>query len=96
MPVEETMWDVFVSRNLLDRRDEQLRTVLAGVIAERLPRNKKLLRVVAWSPNGGCLFAPKAGVHRFAVTYEVQLPHSAVSDKARHWALLPGVAARAS
>ncbi|GAC1634915.1 MAG: hypothetical protein NVS4B6_01020 [Mycobacterium sp.] len=43
------------------------------MIAERLPKGKKLLRVVAWSPNAGNLFDPKAGMRRYAVAYEVQL-----------------------
>jgi hypothetical protein len=67
------MWDVLITRDVLDRDDNQLRTVLEGVIAKRLPREKKLLRVVAWSPNAGCLFTPRAGVRRYAVAYEVRL-----------------------
>jgi hypothetical protein len=73
MPVEETMWDVLVSHSLQVRHDEHLRTVLARMIAERLPKGKTLLRVVAWSPNAGNLFAPKAGMRRYAVAYEVRL-----------------------
>jgi hypothetical protein len=67
------MWDVLITRDMLDQNDNQLRTVLAGAIAERLPREKKLLRVVAWSANAGCLFTPEAGVRRYAVAYEVRL-----------------------
>ena len=67
------MWDVLVTRDMLDRYDDQLRNVLARAIAKRLPRDKKLLRVVAWSPNAGCLFTPRPGVRRYAVAYEVRL-----------------------
>jgi hypothetical protein len=73
MPVEETMWDVVVTRQLSDRYDEQLRAILARAVAKRLPRNKKLLRIVAWSQNAGCLFPPKPGMRRYAVAYEVCL-----------------------
>jgi hypothetical protein len=71
MPVEETMWDVRVTREI-DRHDDQMRAVLARAIAKRLPRHKKLVRVVAWSQNAGRLFAPEAGVRRYAVAYEVR------------------------
>ena len=67
------MWDVLVSQSLRVRHDEHLRTVLAGMIAERLPKGKTLLRVVAWSANAGNLFTPKAGMRRYAVAYVVQL-----------------------
>lgn len=73
MPVEETMWNVGVPRDI-DRYDtERLRAVLADVIRERLSPGKRLLRVVAWSANGGALFRPKPGARRFAVAYEVAL-----------------------
>jgi hypothetical protein len=67
------MWDVLITRDMPDRHDDQLRTVLARAIAKRLPREKTLLRVVAWSPNAGCLFTPEAGLRRFAVAYEVRV-----------------------
>ena len=50
---------------------DQLSSLLAQVIAGRLPKQKKLIRVVAWSVNAGCLFPPEAGVHRYAVAYQV-------------------------
>ena len=67
------MWDVVVTREMLDRHDGQLRAVLTLTIAERLPKDKQLLRVVAWSPNAGCLFTPLPSVRRYAVAYEVRL-----------------------
>ncbi|MFC5331814.1 hypothetical protein [Mycobacterium branderi] len=73
MPVEETMWDVGVPRDI-DRYDtERLRAALADVVRNQLSPGKRLLRVVAWSPNGGALFRPKPGTRRFAVAYEVAL-----------------------
>jgi hypothetical protein len=72
MRMEETMWDVFISRDVSQRHYERLRTVLAHAITERLPRNKELLRVVAWSPEAGGLFEPRPGVRRYAVSYEVR------------------------
>jgi hypothetical protein len=71
MPVEETMWDVRVNREGTDQNDIRLRTVLARAVEARLPRNKKLVRVVAWSANAGGLFTSGAGDRRFAVAYEV-------------------------
>ena len=73
MPIAETMWDVLISQDMRSLQHGQLRDVLAGVIAKRLPKHKKFLRVVAWSPNAGCLYRPVPGVNRYAVAYEVQL-----------------------
>ncbi|MCW2511725.1 MAG: hypothetical protein JWR11_767 [Mycobacterium sp.] len=70
--MEETMWDVFISLDAPHRHIERLRAILASAIRERLPRNKELLRVVAWSPEAGGLFEPRAGVCRYAVSYEVR------------------------
>lgn len=70
--MEETMWDVFVSRDVSQAHIERLRSVLARAIRERLPRSKELLRVVAWSPEAGGLFEPRPGVRRYAVSYEVR------------------------
>ncbi|WP_232000637.1 hypothetical protein [Mycobacterium kyorinense] len=73
MPVEETMWNVPVSRDI-DRYDtEQLRAALANVVRDQLSPGKRLLRVVSWCPNGGALFRPKPDARRFAVAYEVAL-----------------------
>ncbi|PQM46722.1 hypothetical protein [Mycobacterium talmoniae] len=73
MPVEETMWDVRVSRDI-DRYDtERLRAELANVVRKQLSPGKRLLRVVTWCPNGGALFRPKIDARRFAVAYEVAL-----------------------
>lgn len=73
MPVEETMWNACVPRDI-DRYDtERLRAVLADVVRQQLSPGKRLLRVVAWSANGGALFRPKPGSRRFAVSYEVAL-----------------------
>jgi hypothetical protein len=71
MPVEETIWDVVVP-NHVDVQQHQFPTVLAKLIAQRLPVEKKLLAVVGWSVNGGCLFQPRPGVQRYAVSYRVQ------------------------
>jgi hypothetical protein len=73
MPIAETMWDVLVSQDARSLEHGQLRDVLAGVIAKRLPEHKKFLRVVTWSLNAGCLYQPVPGVNRYAVAYEVQL-----------------------
>ena len=72
MRMEETMWDVFVSREVSQRHIERLRAVLANAVKEKLPRNKELLRVVAWSPEAGGLFEPRPGIRRYAVSYEVR------------------------
>lgn len=73
MPVEETMWNVGVPRDI-DRYDvDRLRAALANVVRKQLSPGKRLLRVVAWSPNGGSLFRPSPGMQRFAVAYEVAL-----------------------
>lgn len=73
MPVEETMWDVPVPRDI-DRYDtERLRAALANLVRSQLSPGKRLLRVVTWSANGGALFRPKAGARRIAVAYEVAL-----------------------
>jgi hypothetical protein len=73
MPVEETMWDVGVSRDI-DRYDvERLRAALADVVRRQLAPGKRLLRVVDWCPNGGALFRPRPDARRFAVAYEVAL-----------------------
>ena len=66
------MWDVLITKGAMATPEDQLRTVLTRAVARRLPRNKKLVRVVAWSQNAGCLFAPKAGERRYAVAYEVR------------------------
>jgi hypothetical protein len=71
MPIEETLWDVVVP-NDVDAQQHQLPTVLARLIAQRLPAGKRLLGVVGWSVNGGCLFQPRPGVQRYAVSYRVQ------------------------
>jgi hypothetical protein len=72
MRMEETMWDVFVSRDVSQAHIERLRAVLARAVKDRLPRGKELLRVVAWSPEAGGLFEPRPGVRRYAVAYEVR------------------------
>jgi hypothetical protein len=66
------MWDIVISRDMLRGREDQLRKVLAGAVARRLPEGKQLVRVVGWSPNAGCLFTPQAGVDRYAVAYLVR------------------------
>lgn len=74
MPVEETLWDVVVSRDIEPRHYEQLRAALADTIARRLPSHKKLRRIVAWSPNGGGLFrSQQRSLCRYAVAYEVEM-----------------------
>jgi hypothetical protein len=72
MPVEETMWDVLVRPEVLNRPDDHVRALLTRAVAERLPEGKQLLRVVGWSANGGGLFAPKLGARQLAVAYEVR------------------------
>ena len=72
MAVEE-MSDVLISGKDLEQNDIRLRTALARAVEERLPQDKELVRVVAWSPNGGGLYAPPPGSHRFEVAYEVRL-----------------------
>jgi hypothetical protein len=71
MPIEETIWDVIVP-NDVDARAHELPTVLADLITRRLPAEKKLLAVVGWCANGGCLFQSRPGVQRYAVSYRVQ------------------------
>jgi hypothetical protein len=73
MPVEETMWDVRVPKDI-DRYDtERLRDALTDVVRKQLSPGKRLLRVVTWCADGGALFRPKSGARRFAVAYEVAL-----------------------
>jgi hypothetical protein len=73
MPVEETMWNVPVERDI-DRYDtERLRAALTDGIRRQLSPGKRLLRVVTWCPNGGLLFRPRPGSRSFAVSYEVAL-----------------------
>jgi hypothetical protein len=71
MPIEETIWDLIVP-NDVHAPHHALPAVLAELITQRLPAGKKLLAVVGWSANGGCLFAPRPGVRRYAVSYRVQ------------------------
>jgi hypothetical protein len=71
MPIEETVWDVVVP-NDVDAREHELPSVLADLVAQRLPADKKLLAVVGWSANGGCLFRSRPGVKRYAVSYRMQ------------------------
>jgi hypothetical protein len=71
MPIEETIWDVVVPTDVHPRQHE-LATVLGDLITQRLPADKKLLAVVWWSANGGCLFQSRPGVQRYAVSYRVQ------------------------
>ena len=73
MTVEETMWDVRVSRHGFGENDMRLRTELAGAVEERLSDGKQLVRVVAWNANAGGLFAAEPGVRRFAVAYQVRV-----------------------
>lgn len=73
MPVEETVWDLSVPRHIEPRHYEELRAAFADLLRERLPAHKTLRRVVAWSPNGGCLYRPRAGENHYAVSYEVEL-----------------------
>ena len=73
MTVEETMWDVRVSRQGFGDYDARLRTDLARAVEERLCADKELVRVVAWNANAGGLFAAEPGVRRFAVAYEVRV-----------------------
>jgi hypothetical protein len=71
MPIEETIWDVVVP-NDVHPRPHELATALGDLITQRLPADKKLLAVVGWSVNGGCLFQSRPGVQRYAVSYRVQ------------------------
>lgn len=80
MPVEETMWDVRVERDIESYDLERLRAAFADVIAKRLAPGKRLLRVVTWCQDGGSLFRARAadarsrsdqGLRRYAVAYEV-------------------------
>jgi hypothetical protein len=71
MPIEETIWDIVVP-NDVDAQQHDLTTVLADLITKRLPAGKKLLAVVGWSANGGCLFQSRPGVRRYAVSYWAQ------------------------
>ncbi|MDV3126904.1 hypothetical protein M1247_18425 [Mycobacterium sp. 21AC1] len=72
MPVEETMWDVRVARDIESYDLERLRAAFADVIAKRLTPGKRLLRVVTWCQDGGSLFR-RSGIstRRYAVAYEV-------------------------
>ena len=71
--VEETMWDVRVSRKEFGDHDARLRTDLAQAVEARLCADKELVRVVAWNANAGGLFEPEPGVRRFAVAYQVRV-----------------------
>ena len=73
MTVEETMWNVRVSRQGFGDYDLRLRTALAQAVEKRLSRDKELVRVVAWNANAGGLFPAEPGVRRFAVAYEVRV-----------------------
>lgn len=72
MRMEETMWDVFVGRDVQDRNHEGLRAILTRAIEKRLAGSKELVRVVAWSAEAGGLFEPRVGMRRYAVSYEVR------------------------
>lgn len=71
MPVEETMWDVEVPRDVDSYDTERFRAALAESVQERLSPGKQLLRVVSWCAEGVALFWPKSG--HIAVAYEVAL-----------------------
>jgi hypothetical protein len=73
MRVEETMWDVQISRDGLSKYDMRLRNYLARAVEERLPDCKQLVRVLAWNANAGGLFPDEPGLWRFAVAYEVRV-----------------------
>ncbi|CAN5260284.1 hypothetical protein BH09ACT8_BH09ACT8_56800 [soil metagenome] len=73
MPVEETDWDVRVSREVERRHGDCLRATFEEILAKKLPADKRLRRVVGWSANGGCLYRPRRGDRQFAVSYEVEL-----------------------
>jgi hypothetical protein len=73
MPVEETAWDVLVPHEIESGQYAQLRATFEAILIKRLPADKRLRRVVAWSPNGGCLYRPRPGKRQFAVSYEVEL-----------------------
>ncbi|WP_233213439.1 hypothetical protein [Mycobacterium hubeiense] len=70
MPVEETMWDVSLTRDVETYDLERLRAALADIITKRLAPGKRLLRVVTWCPD---LLRPRQGARRYAVAYEVAL-----------------------
>jgi hypothetical protein len=71
MPVEETAWNVLVSREIESRTGYHMRAALEEIVSKRLPANKRLRRVVGWSANGGTLYRPRKGDRMFAVSYEV-------------------------
>lgn len=80
MPVEETMWDVRVTRDIETYDLERLRAAFADVIAKQLAPGKRLLRVVTWCQDGGSLFRTRSSqmksrtgqaMRRYAVAYEV-------------------------
>jgi hypothetical protein len=71
MPVEETAWNVLVSREIESRSGYHMRAALEEIVSKRLPANKRLRRVVGWSANGGTLYRPRVGDRQFAVSYEV-------------------------
>lgn len=73
MTVEETMWDVRISRHGFGENDMRLRADLAREVEKRLSRGKRLVRVLAWNSNAGGLFAAEPGVRRFAVAYQVHV-----------------------
>lgn len=79
MPVEETMWDVRVTRDIGTYDLERLRAAFADVIAKQLAPGKRLLRVVTWCQDGGSLFRTRSSqmssrtgqaMRRYAVAYE--------------------------
>ena len=59
------MWDVLVPSTTADGAEY--------LVAKRLPDINKLLRVVGWSANGGCMFGSRPGVRRYEVSYWGQL-----------------------
>jgi hypothetical protein len=80
MPVEETMWDVRVTRDIETYDLERLRAAFADIIAKQLAPGKRLLRVVTWCQDGGSLFRTRSSqmksrtgqaMRRYAVAYEV-------------------------
>ncbi len=74
MPVEETDWDVRVSREVELRHGDCLRATFEEILAKKLPADKRLRRVVGWSANGGTLYrAARLGPRQFAVSYEVEM-----------------------
>jgi hypothetical protein len=70
MPIEETLWDVFVPNDVHPRRHD-LPRVLADLITQRLPDDKNF-SLLSGSANGGCLFQSRPGVQRYAASYRVQ------------------------